>query len=71
MELINVPHIFHDVSVKACLPADIKLGNLFVLYSLTNPIRSKIFNFDKFVSNVDAKASLQSNTILPCNYYCY
>ena len=42
VELINVPHIFHDPLVEEYLPADIKY-----------PIRSKISNLNKFVSNLD------------------
>ena len=41
-------------------PTDIKFDDPTVVYSLTNPVRSKIFNFNKFVSNIDVKA-------LPCN----
>ena len=32
LELIKVPHIFHDSSVKACLPTDIKSDDHTVLY---------------------------------------
>ena len=58
MELINVPHIFNDPSVKAYLPADIKFDDPTVVYS----------NFNKFASNLHVKSFLQDNTILPC--YC-
>ena len=51
VELNNLPHIFHDSSVNACLPTEFKFDHLTVVYSLTNPIRSKIFSFNKFVSN--------------------
>ena len=57
MKPINVPHIFHDQSVKACLSIDIKFDNPSVTYSFTN-----------FVSNLNVKTFLQDNTILPCNY---
>ena len=33
-----------------------------VVYSLTNPVGSKLFNFNKLVCNLDAKAFLQENT---------
>ena len=51
--------------MKACLSFDIKFDYPTVVYSLT--IRSKILNFDKFVSNLDIKAFLQDNTIFWCN----
>ena len=48
-ELIYAPHIFHDPSVKVCLPTSIKFDNSSLVYSLTNSIRSTIFNVNKFV----------------------
>ena len=68
MELINVLHIFHDSSVKACLPTNIKFDDPFVVYSITIPIRFKIFNFDKFVFNLDDEVFIQDKTIFPCNF---
>ena len=44
-----------------------KIDGPTVEYSLLNPIKPKIFNFDKFVSNLDVKVFLQENTIFPCN----
>ena len=68
VELIKVTYIFHGLSVKASLPTDIKFDDSTVLYLLTNPISSKIFHFDKFVSNIDVKVFFQDNTILPYNF---
>ena len=67
MDLVNVTHIFPNLSVKKCLSNNIKFEDLTVVYSLTNPIRSKIFNFNQFVSNQHVKAFPQNNTNLPCN----
>ena len=61
VELINVPRIFYDPSVKTCLLTDVKFDDPTVAYLLANPIRSKIFNFDKFVPNLDVKAFFQDN----------
>ena len=63
---INVPHVSHDLSVKACLPTDTKFDDPTNVYSFTNPVRSKIFNFNKFFCHPDVKDFLQENTILPC-----
>ena len=63
-----VPRNFHDPSAKACLPSDMKFDDPTVVYSLTNQIRSKIFNCNKFVSNTDIKVFLQDNTIFPCYF---
>ena len=57
-ELINVPHFFHDPSVTACLFNDFKFDDRTVLTSFTNPIKSKIFNFNKLAHNLDLKVSL-------------
>ena len=46
MKFNNVPHIFHDLSVKTCLPTDTKFDDPIVVHSLTNPLRSKIFNLN-------------------------
>ena len=69
IELINVPHIFHDPSVKAYLPIDIKFDDPAVVYSLANLIRSKIFDFNKCVSNLDV--IFQDKTIFPYNSAFY
>ena len=37
-----------------------------VVYQLTDTIRSKLFNYKKFVQSLDVDAFLQDNTILPC-----
>ena len=47
-----------------------KSDDLTVVYSLTNPIRSKIVNFNKFVSNLGIKAFFQGNIVLTCSYAC-
>lgn len=52
MEFINVPYIFHDPSVKTCIPSDVKFDDATVVYSFINPIRSKIFNFNEFILNL-------------------
>ena len=67
VELVNVPHIFHDSPAKACLPTDAKFYDPTALYSLINPVRCKIFNFDKFIHDLDVEAFLQDTPILPRN----
>lgn len=49
--------------MKTYLHTDIKFDNLAVFYLLINPIRSRIFNFNKFVNNLDVKAFLRNNYI--------
>ena len=59
--------IFHDSSVRACLPIDIKFYDPTVVYSLNNPVKSNIFNFKKFIHNLDVKPFLEDNYTLLCN----
>ena len=52
--------------MKAYLPIDIKFDDPTVVYSLNNSISSNVFNFYKFIHNLDVKTFLQ-DSILPCN----
>ena len=63
-----MPHIFHDPTVKACLHPGIKSNDPSVVYSVINPTRSKIFNFNEFTDTSHVKAFCQNNSILQCNY---
>ena len=47
---------------------DIKIDDLTLKYSFANPIRSKMFNFIKFVSNLDIKAFFSTNYIFSYNF---
>ena len=46
---------------------EIKFETPTVVYNLTNPIRSKIFNFNQFTSKFDINAFLNDENILPCH----
>ena len=60
----SLPQIFQDPSVKTCLPTHIKLDNRSVVYLLTNPIKFKTFNLNKFKS---AKLrALHAKIVLTC-----
>ena len=67
IEYINVSRIFHEQSVKSALPNHINFDTPTVVYNLESPIYSKIFNFNKFVSQLDINEFLKDNSILPCN----
>ena len=67
VELIIAFRIFHDLSVNASLHTDIKSDDPTFVYSLTNPRRSKTFNFNKFIRNLDVKAFLQDSSIFLCH----
>ena len=52
MELINLPRIFHYPSAKEFLPINTKFDDPTAVYSLTDPINCKIFNFDRFIHDL-------------------
>ena len=68
-EKTNFSSIFPDPLVK---PVFLKTSPHFdtatVVYTLTNPLGSNIFNFNnfnKYVNNLDVKVFLDDNFILP------
>ena len=68
IELINLARIFHNPSIQNAFP---KQAGTFepptVVYRLVDSIRTTIFNFSKFVRELDVDAFLRDNNILPCN----
>ena len=68
VELINLSHIFHEPDVLKSHPsiAD-KFPIPSVIYSLTPPIAGKIFNFNKFVAELDIEAFRDNMDIVPCS----
>ena len=68
IELINLPRILRDNSLAETLPSTpTKFSIPMVAYKLQNPIGSEIFNFNKFVKNLDVDAFLGDENTLPCN----
>ena len=68
LELLNLPRILHDPSLSNFLPnAPYKFEVPTVVYKLCDPISSKIFNFNKFVDEIDINEFLQDITSLPCS----
>lgn len=53
--------------MKTLLPIDLKFDDPTVVYLHNNPIRSKIFNFNKFIHNLDVKFFHQNHFILVRN----
>ena len=70
IEFINfLPSILHDPAVRSSLPSNINNFDVrTVVFSLEKSIHNRIFNFNTFVSNLDADRGLQENVILPCDY---
>ena len=67
---VNLPLILHDWSVLLTFPSNFKedFDILIVDYNLEPPIHSKVFNFNKTVSNLDIPGFLRGNTIVRSNH---
>ena len=63
-------HYHHHHSSSAALPnTSAQFDTTAVVYTLMNPIEHKMIDFNKFVSNSDLKAFLDSNPALTCIFY--
>lgn len=60
--------MFHDPLVKTALPnTSAHFGTPTLVYNLMNLIRSKTFNFNKFVNFPDVNVFLVNNSTLHCD----
>ena len=67
IELINLPRILHDDKLRDTFPLQKdKYEVPTVIYKLVDPIRNTIFNFNKFVKNLDVYAFMKNETTIPC-----
>ena len=68
VEMINIPRLLHSPALSLAYPKQVGSYDApTVVYNLEDTIASKIFNFNKFVKELDLTAFLQDETILPCN----
>ena len=68
LDYINISKIINDPIVIAELPLEFnKINNPTVVYRLNKGIRNKIFNYKKFLAELDVDSFLVDNTILPCS----
>ena len=66
LDFINLNKIFKDKQVRDALPRNLRDDVPTVVYQLTSSIRSKIFNYKKFVQSIEVDKFIQDNSILPC-----
>ena len=66
LDFINIQHILRDKDVRGALPLHLKNDSPTVIYQLTDTVRSKLFNYKKFVQSLDVDTFLSDNSILPC-----
>ena len=70
IEMINLPNILHNDTLFSAFPNHIagKYEPPTVIYTLSNTINSTLFNFIKFVKDLNLEAFNDDNSILPCEY---
>ena len=67
IEKINLSAILRDKDVISSIPSIAKsFKPPTIVYSLNPPIGSKLFNFNKFVNNLDVESFLVDSSTLPC-----
>ena len=67
IDFINIQRILRDKDVLGALPHNLRNDSPTVVYQLTDTIRSKLFNYKKFVQSLDVDTFLSDNSILPCD----
>ena len=68
LDFINLAKIIRTKEVIDACPLSLEHSELpMVVYTLTQPVRSKIFNYQSFVSNLDVPAFLEDNNSIPCS----
>ena len=64
IERINLPNILHDPSIQKTIPSIAKkFETLTVIFKLSQTIGSKIFNFNKFVRNLNVEEFLKNHAM--------
>ena len=67
LDFINLPQILRSDDVLKNCPSYLDQSDLpMIVYTLNKPIRSKIFNYHKFVQELDIDKFVNDNTSIPC-----
>ena len=70
MDFINLPKILRSVTLKESRPSAMTDEDVpMVVYCLSQPIRSRILNYSKFVKSFDLKTFANDENSIPC--YCH
>ena len=68
IDFINLPKILRSPEVIKFLPSEYNSDDSpMVVYKLSDPIRSKIFNYKACVESIDVNEFLNMPEIYPCN----
>jgi len=66
-DFINIRKILRNKEVLESLPSNLSIESPTVVYRLTNSIRSKLFNYKKFVQGIDVDTFIANPSTLPCD----
>ena len=67
IDFINLQRILRNKDVVNALPRNLRKDSPMVVSRLSNTIRSKLFNYKKFVQSIDVNSFLNDNTLFPCD----
>ena len=68
IEMVNLNSILHSPDIFSTIPSSAKgFVTPTIVYSLEQPISSKIFNFNKFNTTFNVEDFLKDETVLPCS----
>ena len=72
MEFINLPQIIRSKHSKKNMPSVLTDEDIaMVVYSLSQPIRSRILNHKKFVTELDLDQFIENKDTVKCHCYEY
>ena len=68
MDFINLPQIIRSKEAKDSMPSILNDDDIpMVIYSLSQPIRSRILNYKKFVSELDLDGFNENKDSIKCH----
>ena len=72
LDFINLPQLIRSKHSKENMPPSLSDNDIpMVVYSLSQPIRSKVLNYKKFVKDLDLDRFKEDNSIIKCNCQNY
>ena len=68
LDYINLPQILRSEEIKSNIPNLMEVLDIpMIVYCLKPPIRSKVFNYKKFVKNLDLNSFSLNQSSIPCH----
>ena len=68
MDFINLPQIIHSKHAKESMPSVLSDEDIpMIVYRLSRPIRSRILNYKKFVTELDLDGFIENKDVVKCH----